>query len=227
VPVVTDVSGHYLPLHIAGVIQLVECQLPKLDVAGSSPVARSDQTRKRRSPSGARRFAFAISVRRERQVRTGKVLHKGIENECRDRQIHRMSENSPVLRTIASTLREARRNRRMSIAELAVSAGVSPRLVSEFEQGKRPNVSLETALRLLALVGVSVRLHDTGPMGDAELARAQRAAQRRSRWTGSLSTLQAQVDPSPPSLATARLGAVANASELATALQRAARSPRQ
>lgn len=27
---------------IAGVIQLVECQLPKLDVAGSSPVARSD-----------------------------------------------------------------------------------------------------------------------------------------------------------------------------------------
>ncbi len=31
---------------IAGVIQLVECQLPKLDVAGSSPVARSLETRK-------------------------------------------------------------------------------------------------------------------------------------------------------------------------------------
>ena len=28
----------------AGVIQLVECQLPKLDVAGSSPVARSAET---------------------------------------------------------------------------------------------------------------------------------------------------------------------------------------
>ena len=28
-------------LHLAGVIQLVECQLPKLDVTGSSPVARS------------------------------------------------------------------------------------------------------------------------------------------------------------------------------------------
>jgi hypothetical protein len=27
---------------VAGVIQLVECQLPKLDVAGSSPVARFD-----------------------------------------------------------------------------------------------------------------------------------------------------------------------------------------
>ena len=32
-------------LHIAGVIQLVECQLPKLDVAGSSPVARSDTSK--------------------------------------------------------------------------------------------------------------------------------------------------------------------------------------
>ena len=28
-------------LHFAGVIQLVECQLPKLDVVGSSPIARS------------------------------------------------------------------------------------------------------------------------------------------------------------------------------------------
>src|SRR5687768_14761087 len=28
-------------LHLAGVIQLVECQLPKLDVVGSSPIARS------------------------------------------------------------------------------------------------------------------------------------------------------------------------------------------
>ena len=27
--------------HLAGVIQLVECQLPKLDVVGSSPIARS------------------------------------------------------------------------------------------------------------------------------------------------------------------------------------------
>src|SRR5215218_8084494 len=28
-------------VHFAGVIQLVECQLPKLDVVGSSPIARS------------------------------------------------------------------------------------------------------------------------------------------------------------------------------------------
>ena len=35
----------YVELQFAGVIQLVECQLPKLDVAGSSPVARSRRSR--------------------------------------------------------------------------------------------------------------------------------------------------------------------------------------
>jgi hypothetical protein len=36
-------AQHQCRWYFAGVIQLVECQLPKLDVAGSSPVARSDQ----------------------------------------------------------------------------------------------------------------------------------------------------------------------------------------
>ena len=35
---------HSVDNRIAGVIQLVECQLPKLDVAGSSPVARSGKS---------------------------------------------------------------------------------------------------------------------------------------------------------------------------------------
>ena len=35
------VVGGLSYVHFAGVIQLVECQLPKLDVTGSSPVARS------------------------------------------------------------------------------------------------------------------------------------------------------------------------------------------
>ncbi|WP_345785840.1 helix-turn-helix domain-containing protein [Gemmatimonas sp.] len=61
---------------------------------------------------------------------------------------------------LATELRNARRPRGLSIATLAVEAGVSPRLISEFEQGKRSNVSLETALRLLSLVGVSLRLSD-------------------------------------------------------------------
>ena len=115
----------------------------------------------------------------------------------------------------------------MSIAGLAAEAGVSPRLISEFEQGKRPNVSLETALRLLALVGVSLRLHEAAEPTDPARARAERAALRRKRWTGTLSTLEGQVDASSPSSAAARLGAVAHASALTTALQRAARSPRR
>jgi transcriptional regulator with XRE-family HTH domain len=115
----------------------------------------------------------------------------------------------------------------MSIAELAASAGVSPRLISEFEQGKRPNVSLETALRLLTLVGVSLHLHDAAEPTDSAPARAERAARRRNSWTGTLSALHAQAAPPSPSSSAARLRAVANASALATALQRAARSPRQ
>src|SRR5947209_19816411 len=39
---------------LAGVIQLVECQLPKLDVAGSSPVARSSKVVNLRILRGAR-----------------------------------------------------------------------------------------------------------------------------------------------------------------------------
>jgi hypothetical protein len=47
----------------AGVIQLVECQLPKLDVVGSSPIARSvthyhDHLRKR--PAGLGRPFFVV-----------------------------------------------------------------------------------------------------------------------------------------------------------------------
>ena len=41
-PIRLDDEGPLATFRItAGVIQLVECQLPKLDVAGSSPVARS------------------------------------------------------------------------------------------------------------------------------------------------------------------------------------------
>ena len=34
-------AGRLTYSYLAGVIQLVECQLPKLDVVGSSPIARS------------------------------------------------------------------------------------------------------------------------------------------------------------------------------------------
>ena len=154
----------------------------------------------------------------------GRLLHKGIEIRRVGGQISSMSRPLTRPDALATELRNARRQRGLSIATLAASAGVSPRLISEFEQGKRPNVSLETALRLLTLVGVSLRLHDATAVHDPDQARA---ARRRSQWTGSLTTLQSQVDPPAPSSAAARLRAVANASALATALQRAARSPRQ
>ena len=53
-------------LHLAGVIQLVECQLPKLDVTGSSPVARSLEVLKSkhfRSPGSQRVPAIFLGAR--------------------------------------------------------------------------------------------------------------------------------------------------------------------
>jgi dolichyl-phosphate beta-glucosyltransferase len=46
-------------LQLAGLTQLVECQLPKLDVAGSNPVSRSES----RAPSRERTHALAASPR--------------------------------------------------------------------------------------------------------------------------------------------------------------------
>lgn len=53
-------------------------------------------------------------------------------------------------------LKSARQQLGMSREALAQSAGVSMRLVAEFERGQRSNVSLESALRLLKSVGITV-----------------------------------------------------------------------
>ncbi len=88
-------------------------------------------------------------------------------------------------------LRSARTHRSLSRAELAARGGVSVRLVAELEQGKRPNVSLESALKLLSAAGVSIVAR--APHGGvveirdpsaAALERAERSAQRRKTWTG-------------------------------------------
>jgi predicted transcriptional regulator len=135
-----------------------------------------------------------------------------------------MLRSSSLTRDLATALRDARRARKVSIASLAAEAGVSPRLVSEFERHKRPHVSLETALRLLSLVEVAVV--PVPIMDDAETrearARAARAERRRATWTGFKGTLSAQDAPPAPSDAVARLAAVAEASRLAIALQGAA-----
>ena len=58
---------------LAGVIQLVECQLPKLDVAGSSPVARSEtpQAPATGSVAGALRLGVGKGGRGNRGVTVG------------------------------------------------------------------------------------------------------------------------------------------------------------
>ena len=61
---------------------------------------------------------------------------------------------------VGSLLRSARKTLGLTQAELARRARVSERLWAEVERGERPNVSLETALRMLSEVGVTVRLND-------------------------------------------------------------------
>ena len=91
---------------------------------------------------------------------------------------------------IADRLMHARKARGLTQAELARRAEVSTRLVAEVERGERNNVSLATVLRLLAEVGLSVRLSGTPgrrlPSGEStrESARATRAAMRRGTWRG-------------------------------------------
>lgn len=88
-------------------------------------------------------------------------------------------------------LRDARRQLGLSQSEVARRGKVSTRLVAEVERGQRPNVSLETTLQLLHVLGVTMRLVEPsgaaidlkGPNA-ALFARQARAARRRETWTG-------------------------------------------
>src|SRR5947209_3399378 len=92
---------------------------------------------------------------------------------------------------IGSLLKHARRQLDLSREELARRGGVSTRLVAELERGQRPNVSLESALKLLNVVGVSVVAKaSNGAIAEIRSESAQatersaRAARRRQTWTG-------------------------------------------
>lgn len=92
---------------------------------------------------------------------------------------------------LGELLQRARKQLNISREELARRAKVSTRLVAELERGQRPNVSLESSLKLLTLVGVSIvaKAPDgaTAEIRDARstaLERAARAALRRRTWTG-------------------------------------------
>jgi len=120
-------------------------------------------------------------------------------------------------------LRSARTYRSLSRAQLAERGGVSVRLVAELEQGKRPNVSLESALKLLRAAGVTVvaRAPHGGvveirdPVAVA-LERGERSAQRRKTWTGRQVHLRASGDePLPERSTSKRLASVGRVSRQA------------
>ena len=134
-----------------------------------------------------------------------------------------MSTETSLVTDLATALRAARKARGLTIAALAEQGGVSPRLVSEFELGRRTHVSLETALRLLQLVGVAVTVAESASTASEDTACAERAARRRSTWVGEKTTLGAQAGPPAPASHAARLTGVAQASRLAVDLQDAHR----
>ncbi len=122
--------------------------------------------------------------------------------------------------SIGAALAQARKRKLMSRETLAQQAGVSTRLVADFERGARPNVSLETALRLLQIVGLSTGLdqatHRSEGLSDTDAARidrAARAAQRRATWVGSRTSLSESDAPPPPSSPAERLAAVREVSQ--------------
>ena len=132
---------------------------------------------------------------------------------------------------LANLLRSSRKAAGLTQKEVARRTGVSPRLWAEVERGERPNVSLETALRMLGAVGISLQLTD--PRGRQRrlrasamnpASRAARAAVRRSTWQGTQIDLRNEGRPSPLTPArAARLGAVGVVSNQAFALARAIR----
>ncbi len=116
---------------------------------------------------------------------------------------------------VGRTVRVNRVAKGITRIQLASQAGVSVRLLAEFERGARPNVSMETALRLLRLLGVSLE-----PAAASHTsAQASRAAVRRATWHGRIMTLAESGErPAAPRSIAARMAGVTEASELVHAL---------
>ena len=97
---------------------------------------------------------------------------------------------------IAKSLRSARLTLGATQKDMAERVGVSPRLWAEVERGERPNVSLETALRMLNSVGVQLRIGNVPlPEPTEEEERLARAAHRRATWTGRQIALTDEHEP--------------------------------
>lgn len=62
-------------------------------------------------------------------------------------------------------LREERRAQRLTQAEASALAGVGLRLWNEVERGKRPQLGLETALRMLQTLGLDCAITERARAG--------------------------------------------------------------
>lgn len=74
---------------------------------------------------------------------------------------HAMTQSHDILHShsdFGAKLRSARKIRGLTQVQAATMAGVGVRLWNEVERGKRAQVGLETALRMLRTVGVELRL---------------------------------------------------------------------
>ncbi len=131
--------------------------------------------------------------------------------------------------TLGGLLKLARKQMGLSREELARRGDVSTRLVAEVERGQRPNVSLESTLRLLNLVGVTISANapdgTTAGIGDANSAAIQRAARaslRRRTWTGRHVPLRREADPlNPHRSSVGRLSAASRVSMQAFSVSKA------
>lgn len=139
-----------------------------------------------------------------------------------------MAQTNPMphVQQLASCLRASRKQLGLSQMAAAKRCGVSVRLWAEVERGERPNVSLETALRMLSEVGVTTRLvaadgsitHLRTTDSD-RAARAARAEVRRRTWTGRKLHLADDDELTPRHHnVVEQLNAVARVSEIALAI---------
>jgi transcriptional regulator with XRE-family HTH domain len=87
------------------------------------------------------------------------MFHK--RNECMRDSLIIPREKLATVRSPAdfgAHLRSARRTRGFTQVQAAQLAGVGVRLWNEAENGRRAQVGLETALRMLAVVGIELRV---------------------------------------------------------------------
>ncbi len=69
------------------------------------------------------------------------------------------------VREVGSAIRERRAELGLTISQLAVRSGVSIRLISELERGKRPGVTFSTLLRILTMLGLDLEIARRSGMG--------------------------------------------------------------